>query len=322
MNLIDMHCDTLWKFMDDTKPCNLMNNDCSVSIEKLKKADASAQFFACFIYMNQFSGADRYELGYDFAMRMLGRLKDEIKQYPDDIAMAGNYADYISNNQSGKISAFATIEEGGIIHDDRMRIQALYNEGIRLITLLWNDENCMGYPNSKEERIMNAGLKPFGFETIDLMNELGMIVDVSHMSDGGFWDTVRYSKRPVAASHSNSRALRGHPRNLSDEMLRALAEAGGVAGLNFYQRFLGESQDSRIEQMTAHVLHMMRVGGEEAVAIGTDFDGFDSEGVMEIPDIGEIGRLAAALGKAGVTQRQLDKIWSGNVLRLIREVLV
>ncbi|MGL6199780.1 MAG: dipeptidase [Lachnospiraceae bacterium] len=321
MNLIDMHCDTLLKLMDDRIPQNLMDNNCCVSIEKLKKAGASAQFFACFIDMKQFSGADCCEQGYDYAMRMLTRLKDEIKQYPDDIAMAGNYAEYISNNQSGKITAFATIEEGGIIHDDRMRIQTLYNEGIRLITLLWNYENCMGYPNSKEERIMNAGLKPFGFETIEQMNELGMIVDVSHLSDGGFWDTVKYSKHPVAASHSNARALRNHPRNLSDEMLRALAEAGGVAGLNFYHWFLGESQDTRIEQMTAHVLHMMRVGGEEAVAIGTDFDGFDIEGVIEIPDIGEIGRLAAALGKAGVTQRQLDKIWSENVLRLIREVL-
>lgn len=321
MNLIDMHCDTLLRLMDDRIPKNLMDNNCSVSIEKLKKAGASAQFFACFIDMKQFRGADCCEQGYDYALRMLTRLKDEIKQYPDDIAMAGNYAEYISNNQSEKISAFATIEEGGIIHDDRMRIQTLYNEGIRLITLLWNYENCMGYPNSKEERIMNAGLKPFGFETIEQMNELGMIVDVSHLSDGGFWDTVKYSKHPVAASHSNARALRNHPRNLSDEMLRALAEAGGVAGLNFYHWFLGESQDMRIEQMTAHVLHMMRIGGEEAVAIGTDFDGFDNEGVIEIPDIGEIGRLAAALGKAGVTQRQLDKIWSENVLRLIREVL-
>ena len=101
-----------------------------------------------------------------------------------------------------------------------------------------------------------------------------MIVDVSHLSEGGFWDVVSHSKTPPVASHSNARALRDHPRNLSDRQIRALAEKGGVAGVNFYQNFLGESGSCRIDEMVGHVRHMYRIGGEDFVAVGTDFDGF------------------------------------------------
>jgi len=320
MNLIDMHCDTLWKLLGGDPDWDMNNNPCTVSVEYLKKAQSCAQFFACFIYMEDFLGPSRYEQAYEYAHQVLVRLKREVKRYDNDLALAYDYESFQRNWEEGKISAIATIEEGGIVHDETDRIDELYAAGIRLITLLWNHENCMGYPNSKDIRIMNAGLKPFGFDTIDKMNELGMIIDVSHMSDGGFWDTVQYSKVPVAASHSNARAIRNHPRNLSDEMIRALAETGGVAGLNFYQQFLGESKDSRIAEMTAHILHMMHVGGEDAVCIGTDFDGFDYEGVMEIPNIGAMELLSNALKKAGVTERQLDKIWSGNVIRVMKEV--
>lgn len=321
MNLIDMHCDTIWKFMTGEEPQNLMHNQYSVSIEKLKKAGAAAQFFACFVHMKQFDGKDRYDQGYQHAIKMLTRLKREVQCYWNDIAMAYNYTGYQRNMAMGKISAFATIEEGGIIDNDITRLQVLYDEGVRLLTLLWNDENCMGYPNSKDPLIMNRGLKPFGYETIEQMDNLGMIIDVSHLSDGGFWNAVEHSRNPITATHSNARALRNHPRNLSDDMIRALAETGGIAGLNFYQWFLDNSGDSRIEAMTAHVLHMIQIGGEEVVAIGTDFDGFDFEGETDIPDIGEMWRLAASLKTAGVTERQLDKIWSGNVQRIIKEVL-
>ena len=105
-------------------------------------------------------------------------------------------------------------KEGGIVEDDMGRLEHLYKEGIRLMTLLWNGENCMGYPNSRDANVMSKGLKNFGIEAVERMNDLGMIVDVSHLSDGGFWDVLKYSKKPVVASHSNARALCPHPRNL------------------------------------------------------------------------------------------------------------
>src|SRR5699024_7042079 len=108
------------------------------------------------------------------------------------------------------------------------RLHEFYDAGVRLITLTWNYENAAGYPNSRDSSVMRKGLKPFGKVLIEEMNDLGMIIDVSHLSDGGFWDVARRSKKPFIASHSNARAVTSHPRNLTDEMIRAIAEKGGV----------------------------------------------------------------------------------------------
>ena len=129
--------------------------------------------------------------------------------------------------------ALLTVEEGGVLNGNRNRLEELYQRGVRLITLTWNYENCIGYPNSRNAQEMQKGLKSFGKQMVEEMNERGMLVDVSHLSDGGFWDCIRLSKKPIIASHSNARALCAHPRNLSDEMLCALGECGGVVGLNF-----------------------------------------------------------------------------------------
>ena len=188
------------------------------------------------------------------------------------------------------------------------------------MTLLWNEENCIGYPNSRDGEVMKKGLKSFGIETVERMNELGMIIDVSHMSDGGFWDVLEYSKKPVVASHSNARALCPHPRNLTDEMIRALAEKGGVAGLNFYPYFVNENGKAGIEDLVRHLEHLFYVGGEDFVAIGTDFDGFD-QGELELQNIGEMNLLYEALEKRKFNDGQIEKFWHGNVMRVMKEVL-
>ena len=167
---------------------------------------------------------------------------------------------------------------------------------------------------------MWQGLTHFGREVVERMGELGMIIDVSHASDGTFRDVMEHAKGPVVASHSNCRDLCNHPRNLTDEMIRELANCGGVAGLNFYGPFLGNPKESRINEMTAHILHMIRVGGSSFPAIGTDFDGFDGMEVQEIADASQMERLWDALKKAGLTERQLDKIWGENVERVLRRI--
>lgn len=218
------------------------------------------------------------------------------------------------------MSAVLTIEEGGILCNDIERLDKLYQEGIRLMTLTWNHDNCIGSPNSKDIEVMKKGLKPFGLEVIERMNELGMIIDVSHLSDGGFWDVIRCSDKPVVASHSNARALCPHPRNLSNEMIKALAEKGGVIGVNFYPFFLNPIGKASAEEIADHIMHMYCVGGEDVIAIGTDFDGFD-EGELEIEHLGEMDKLHSAVKKKGLTERQIEKIWSQNVMRVIKEVL-
>lgn len=322
MNLIDMHCDTAGKILDSQNGENLRENPFSVNLEGMKKAGTMAQFFANFIYLKQFQGEDKYERLYERAMCMIRRIKEEVEACSKEMALALNAQDILHNKEAGKISAVLTLEEGGIINHDIHKLDELYREGIRLVTLMWNFENCMGFPNSTDAGIMQKGLKEFGFEVIERMNELGMLVDVAHMSDGGFWDAVRFSKAPVVASHSNARSLCAHPRNLTDEMLRALGEKGGVAGLNFYPRFVREDMIAMREDLARHIRHMVNMAGIDAVAVGTDFDGFDeSDGTLEVNKSEKMEILCHQLQKDGFSEGQIDKIWSGNAMRVIEEVM-
>ncbi len=316
MSLIDLHCDTFWQ-IDENPEKQLHENDLCVDIKKLRQAGSLAQFFACFVYTTK-EGKQRYQGSYEKALRMIKRAKKEFDQNQDSIRLATNYVDFEKNTNAGKISAFLTIEEGGILESRMERLDELYRLGIRLMTLLWNYENCIGFPNSKEPGIMEKGLTPFGIEVVERMQQLGMLVDVSHLSDGGFYDVARYCKKPFVASHSNARALCNHPRNLTDHMIKTLAEAGGIAGMNCYPYFLQTTGVVTVEDLVNHICHLMRVGGEDVVAIGTDFDGFD-EGTLDMKHIGEIDRLLNAMRRRGITERQIDKIFKENALRVIKE---
>lgn len=324
MNLIDMHCDTLWKLMDLGVDGDFVQNDCDVCLSKLRKVDSLAQFFACYVGMGAMPGTtveEKYEAGYGHALKIFELFHQQMRENAGEIGQARNYEEMMALKEQNRLAAVLTVEEGGIINNNLTRVDRLYEEGVRLITLMWNHENCLGYPNSTDMKIMRKGLKSFGIEVVRYMKEKKMLIDVSHSSDGGFWDAMTYGKGYVVASHSNCRALCPHPRNLSDDMIRAMANTGGVSGLNLYGAFLDGSDTSKLEAMVAHVKHMINVGGSEFPAIGTDFDGFDGMAQMDVKDIGEMGILLNALEKAGLSTGQIEKIWYGNVLRVIQETL-
>ena len=310
MKLIDMHCDTLWA-MNERGVGDLEKNELCIDLEKLGQAESMAQFFACFIQLQKEGGA---EAGYEKALQMIAYGKQQFETLSHKIGLARNMEDVRRFNKQGRIAAFLTIEEGGILNGSLERLERLYQEGISMITLMWNYENCIGFPNSADAHVMKSGLKFFGIEVIRHMNALGMYIDVSHMSDGCFWDTLRYSKAPVIASHSNARALCPHPRNLADEMIKGLAEKGGVMGVNFYPYFLNRSGTATLEDIANHVEHIYHVGGEDVIAIGTDFDGYD-DGVSEVLHMGQMERVYDAVKRRGFTENQMEKFWSGNVMR-------
>lgn len=318
MRLIDMHCDTIWKLMDLDKKGDLAENNCSISLSGMKKAGTLAQFFACFTYVKDLKGG--YEEGYRHVFDMIEFLEKQAECYAEDISIARCYRDIKKNEAAGKISAVLTVEEGGVVNGRTERLEELYEKGVRLITPMWNYENCFGFPNSTDRSVMWQGLKPFGIEAVRKMGRLGMIVDVSHASDGTFRDILEYAQGPVVASHSNCRTLCNHPRNLTDDMIRQLANRGGAAGLNFYGPFLGSEDASLVSEMTEHILHMIRYGGSGFPMIGTDFDGFDGVEKLDIPKVEYMERLWDGLKKKGITESQLDKIWSGNALRILKVI--
>ena len=345
MRWIDMHCDTLSEIAkqmktDENTKESLERNHLSVDIERLKKAKASAQFFACYVnaaeYGDRSDGTRCWDTAYQAVLDMIALAHEEAGT-DGDFLIAGKAADIRMREENSRmtdvVAGILTLEEGGVLNGQLSRLENLYKLGIRLVTLTWNYVNCIGAPNSRNRNIMEKGLSKFGIEVVEKMNTLGMIVDVSHLSDGGFWDCIRHSRAPVAASHSNARSICAHPRNLSDEMLRALGEKGGVAGLNFYSEFLrkgrGICTESRVnaggrasvEDIADHAVWMIRKAGEDAVALGTDFDGFESASLPGgIRGVEDIEKVWDAMRKKGITPRQLDKIAYGNVMRVILEV--
>ena len=208
-----------------------------------------------------------------------------------------------------------------------------------MLTLTWNYPNELGWPNLEQPgqgvdresfrpdfRKANTtqGLTETGIAFVEEMERLGMIVDVSHLSDAGFMDVLRVSKKPFVASHSNARSVCGWVRNLTDDMIRLLAEKGGVTGLNFCPAFLtdvpdGEATYGSIDAIVEHAKHIVKVGGIDCLGLGTDFDGIKTHD--ELPDASCMPLLVNAFEKGGFRASEIDKILSGNVLRVYKEVL-
>ena len=313
MKFIDMHCDTMLHLMND-RTLNLKENPLCVDTKKMRQANQMAQFFACFVNKSRFPGEHGWDEAYDYVLQMIAHSKQCIADVGEDMKVATCYQDIVENDMQGKMSAILTIEEGGILNGQLSRLEELYELGIRLITLTWNHENCIGYPNKQE-----GGLKPFGFEVIEKMNKLGIIVDVSHLSDQGFWDVLQCSHKPIVASHSNARSLCPHARNVTDEMIKSLAEKGGGIGVNFYPYFINDNGRAKITDIVQHITYMYQVGGEDVVVIGTDFDGFD-DGQLELADVSQLRQVYEELKIAGFIERQIEKFFYKNALRLIKDI--
>lgn len=325
---IDLHCDTLAEALMQKSSTAEALSGTMADVRRLREAGAAAQFFAMFLPQNVTAGwfeGQEQPTPEELLHGMYQIYCRTMEECSDIIAPARNYRELTENRRQGKIAAFLTIENGFLVHGSMEKIQEFYDMGVRLMTLTWNDPNCFGFSHSNDPKEMARGLTDFGKEAVSYMQVLGMLVDVSHLSDGGFWDVVGIAegtKRPFVASHSNCRTLAPAARNLTDEMIRALAECGGVVGLNFEPAFLNADQSdrfSRVSRMCDHVMHLIDKGGIECAAIGTDFDGID--GTFEIKDCTGMPLLFAALRRRGLSEDAVWKIAYGNAARVIRETM-
>lgn len=307
-----MHCDTILKLMKDKDNLGLYDNDLSVDIKKLKKGNSLAQFFAMWVDLKNAINP------LETCLEMIDKFYVEIGKNSDSISLATNYNDIIRNDNEGKISAILAIEEGGTIKGEIHNLRNFYRLGVRAITLTWNAVNEIGYPNIEKD-YMSKGLTIFGQDLVHEMNKLGMFIDVSHLSDKGFYDVATLSSKPFIASHANSRAMKEHSRNLSDDMIKVLSGNGGVMGICFEREFLGESGHAKIEDMIRHIKHIRNVGGIDVIALGSDYDGCTPN--CEISNIGEIEKLAFALKENKFSEDEIDKIFYKNALRVIKDVL-
>lgn len=314
MKIIDLHCDTISVLYKHAQAHagGLKANNLHIDLQKLSKANSLAQFFAMYINL------EATENPLEECLGMIDCFYREIEKNRDLIQIATCMQEFELNQKSNKITAFLTIEEGGVINGKLSNLRMFHRLGVRLMTLTWNYPNEIGYPNCLTE-CQHQGLTPFGQEVVAEMNRLNMLIDVSHLSDQGFYDVAQYSAKPFVASHSNARAITAHPRNLDDVMIRMLAEKGGVMGLNFANSFLGTSPISRVEDIVQHIKHIYNIGGIDVLALGSDFDGIEPN--LEIANIGEIDKLVQALKQHSFREEEIEKIFTKNIMRVMRECL-
>lgn len=307
MKLIDLHCDTFFELYTKNEAASIYSNNLKVDIKKLLSSNSIAQFFSLFVDKKQTPNCK------EEAIKILDCFKKEVANNSKYVTQCKTYSDLIKS--SDKLTFFLTIEEGDVLEGNIDNLYYFCNEGVRIITLTWNYPNTIGFPNFNYT-YADKGLTDFGFNLIEEMNRLGILIDVSHLSDRGFYDVITHSKCPIIASHSNCRSICAHPRNLTDEMIKAVGLNGGIIGVNFYNQFLGNDRISTINDIILHVNHIINIGGIDSVAIGSDFDGFIGE--MEINNIGEMNKLYDSLSKY-LTYDDIDKIFYKNAQRLIKE---
>ncbi len=320
MKYVDMHCDTLtalYKVNGD-----LLHNPFHVDLTKMKQGECLLQNFAIFTNIVKEDSS--------FTWKVIDFYDEQMELHQDQIRKVLSYEDILNHEKQGYMNAMLTLEEGSVIDNDLDQLNAFYDRGVRMITLTWNYPNGIGYPNftyTKETQgnplyTINEkdGLTDFGIEYIRRMEALGMIVDVSHLSDAGFCDVAKYSSKPFVASHSGARSICGVARNLSDEMIRLLVEKGGIAGVNYCSEFIEDHNETytSIEGIVEHIRHIAKVGGIDCVALGSDFDGIGNE--LEFKDASGMQLLYEAL-KPYFSEEEIEKIFWKNVLRVYKEIL-
>lgn len=318
MRFVDLHCDSILEIY--TKKKDLADLEGHINLEKLCRGGVLMQCFAAFIATYDCAERNGIHVGaYELFCAMADIFDRQMALYPDVLAPARSYADVVRNRAEGKISALLTVEDAVPLEGMIERVDEMYARGVRMAALLWNYGNSLGFPNSPDAREHAKPLKPFGREAVERMNELGIIVDVSHLSEGGFWDVADISRKPFIASHSCARALCDHSRNLTDAQLRAVAEHGGIVGVNFNSGFLNGRDDyTPNADIVRHMDYIRRKVGIESVALGSDFDGIDC--ALELRDCAGLPSLAEAM-ESVFTDDEIDLISSKNALRVLRDTV-
>ncbi|MDE5868018.1 MAG: dipeptidase [Anaeroplasmataceae bacterium] len=316
MNYIDLHCDTISIIYSNDNNLSLRNCDCQINLEKLKKGHCLLQCFAMFIHLKKVANP------FITCMAMIDRYYQELKENEDLIAPVFCFNDIEKNTLNNKISSLLTIEEGAATLGSLEQLRNFYRLGVRMICLSWNFENGISYPNvyygkNNLEPNTSLGLTVVGRKIVKEMNRLGIIIDVSHLSDKGFYEVLSLTTKPIVASHSNARSICPHLRNLTDDMIIKLAANGGVMGINFYEFFLDETSGKEtIKWAIKHMIHVKNLVGVDVLAIGTDFDGIDKD--IEIKDAAFIPNLWVEMRKAGFTEEEIKKIAYQNFLRVLK----
>lgn len=308
MKYFDLHCDTVTECYDHKN--SLYENENAVSLKKGEAFETWAQVFAIWI-----DDKKRGEEAWHYFSDTAAFFAEEMRKSSEKTAFCRTARELREADAAKKEIALLAIEGGSALAGKMQYLQQAYEAGVRMITLTWNArcetaDGCM---------VKDAGgLAPFGFELVKEMNRLKMVVDVSHLSEKGFWDVARVSERPFVATHSDSKAACDCPRNLTDEQFREIVHDGGLVGINFCREFLNESGKADLNDILRHVDHFLNLGGEKVIAVGSDFDGCTvADGISGLENVDVLyNLLAGEFGRATA-----DDIFYNNTFRFFTENL-
>lgn len=361
--IIDAHADTPQRFTDEGWDFTDPLHGGMLNLETARAANLAAEFFAIWVEPEQWKGRYAHR-----TLSLIDGVLEQVRKHSGKIALCRSADEILAAHRQGQFAALMGIEGGHSIENNLGLLRSYYRLGVRYMTLTWSNSNEWADSSGdlNDPRVLHHnGLTSFGKQVVREMNRLGMMVDLSHVSDKTFWDTLDISRAPIIASHSSARALTQAPRNLTDEMLRALAGKEGVAMVNFFPAFIDENWrndwnaqrperriahekaaapykergeavpfavSDRIDREFAakigrapfsslidHFDHMIQVAGIDHVGIGTDFDGIPvlPEGIDSAADL---PKISTALMARGYTAGDMNKLLSGNLLRVFRAV--
>ena len=308
MDLFDGHCDTILRCY--LEGGGLRRQAGHLDLERRRGKGRWAQFFATFGSPEDMPGRSLWEV----FLEEYALFRSEVDANADLVVFCRTGAEARAAFAAGKTAAFLSAEGAELLDCDPDKLRLAHRMGVRAVNITWNHPNALSGTNAEER---DRGLSEQGRAFVKTMGELGMLVDVSHLSDPGFWDVMEVTDRPVVATHSNARAIFPHPRNLTDAQFTAIINTNGVAGLNMYAGFLGDDPD--FDTVVSHLEHFLALGGENNVSMGGDWDGITRmpRGMSGIQDM---EKLYEHLLRRNYSESLLEKVFYSNLMRVVNEV--
>ena len=363
---VDTHCDTPFRLRDPNYDISQRHEPQGrrggkIDLPRMKEGGLDAEFFAVYLGQGPLT-PERYEQVKERALATFDAIHKMCKDFPELCELATTPDDAYRIEKAGKRAIFIGIENGYPIGEDISLIKKYYDLGARYITLCHSSDNQICDSSTDRRNPEDRGLSEFGRRVVDEMNRLGIMIDVSHISDKSFFDVIARSKAPIIASHSCSRAMQDNPRNLSDEMLLKLKENGGVIQMCILSSYVKEypnperdtaeakirekypdfeslsdeqrrearrefwelrrkypSKMATVADAVDHIDHIVDLIGIDYVGIGTDFDG--GGGLEDCFDVSQMGNITKELVKRGYSEKEIRKIWGGNIMRVLNKVM-
>ena len=299
--VFDAHCDTIsrcWALEE-----GLADNTGEVSLERTAGFARYCQMFALWT-AEGYSGWSAYQ-------QLLKCFQEQMEQNPGCVIQCRTAAEAEQANRQGRAAAFLTVEGAELLDCDPDRLPQAARDGVVAINLTWNHANALSGAHADQPE---RGLSEIGRRFVEKMEELRILVDVSHLSEAGFWDVAEIASRPFIASHSNAKSVWNHTRNLTNEQITAIIGNQGVIGLNFYEGFVGGSRD--LDMVRAHLDRILELGGARNVALGGDWDGCDL--ITDLPAIDSLPRLYEYLLLHGYDEAVVQDLFYNNLMRVVR----